>query len=81
MDQSGNNDDLDQRLALDVDGFKLRLYRERFDARAERCARVIDSGLRPEDASKVRLVLEAYQAGARVLPKLWDVHQQSARRA
>lgn len=80
MTDRDTNEDLDERLARDVDGFQLRLYRERLDARAERCGRVIDAGLRPDDASKVRLVLEAYQAAAQVLPKLWDVHQQNNRR-
>lgn len=81
MVERSDNDDLDERLARDVDGFQLRLYRERLDARAEKCGRVIDAGLRPDDASKVRLVLEAYQAAARVLPKLWDVNQHKGRRA
>lgn len=63
---------IDHEFVSDRDGKKLKARQEQLVAGRERLRRRLDAGVGIAEHDKVRLAFDAYAAGERIVPKLWE---------
>lgn len=63
---------IDHEFADDRDGFKFRSRQEQLVAGRERLRRRLDAGVASAEHERVRAAYEAYVAGERIIPLLWE---------
>lgn len=63
---------IDHEFANDRDGKKFRSRQEQLVAGRERLRRRLDAGVGSADHERVRAAYDAYAAGERIVPMLWE---------
>lgn len=63
---------IDHEFANDRDGKKFRARQEQLLTGRERLRRQLDGGVASADHERVRAAFDAYAAGERIVPKLWE---------
>ncbi|MEM7042024.1 MAG: hypothetical protein AAF543_04350 [Pseudomonadota bacterium] len=68
--------EIDQVLAQDADGGKVRSLQKSLVDVAEQCRLRLDEGVSPEEAKRLNAMMAACSAGLGLLPALWQTQQE-----
>ena len=63
---------IDHEFASDRDGKKFRQRQEQLVVGRERLRRRLDAGVGQADHERIRAAFDAYAAGERIVPNLWE---------
>lgn len=68
--------DLDEVLAADMSGDRVRGLQKTLVDAAEHCRSKLDHGVTPDEARRMNALMAACSAGLGLLPALWHIQQE-----
>ncbi|MGI9435279.1 MAG: hypothetical protein ACR2Q4_10705 [Geminicoccaceae bacterium] len=68
--------ELDRQLAEDFGGSRVIALQKQLSESAEQCRIRLDSGVGPDEATRLNVLIAAYSAGLSILPSLWHAQQE-----